>query len=134
MLFFGLAALILDRRRQPAAGLPVELDARGIVGVNRAELDRVGLAGDAQPKIVERKAAHDDQGLAAFGAGFMDVLVEDAALGGEGVFLPLLLDMDERPLPLAERHVLEAGEGEEVVFGVHTIRRMHSRRGRSDPI
>ena len=34
------------------------------------------------------------------------------------ILAPLLLDMDQRPLPLTECNVLQPGEREELVFGV----------------
>jgi hypothetical protein len=37
----------------------------------------------------------------------------------EPVLLLLLLDMDESPLPFAERQVLQSGNRHQVVFGVH---------------
>ena len=45
--------------------------------------------------------------------------VEHPPLGCQPVLFPNLLDVDEPPLPLAEHQVLEAREGEDVVFGVH---------------
>lgn len=41
--------------------------------------------------------------------------VEKAALHSPQVLLPLLLQMDQCPLPPAEREVLQTGEGEEVL-------------------
>jgi hypothetical protein len=48
--------------------------------------------------------------------------VHDPTLGGERVLLPLLFDVDQRPLPAAKQEALNAGEGQEVfggVFGGH---------------
>jgi hypothetical protein len=57
---------------------------------------------------MERQSPYDNQRLAALRSGFMDVVVQNTTLGRPRVFFPLPLDMDERPLPLAERHMLES--------------------------
>jgi len=49
----------------------------------------------------------------------VDPLVEDVALGGEAIVGPELLDVDEGELPLAVGQVLEAGDGDQVVLGIH---------------
>ena len=50
----------------------------------------------------------------------MRVFVEDRPVGGAEIFHPLILNMDERPLAVAELKMLQAGELEEVlVIKVH---------------
>ena len=50
-------------------------------------------------------------------------MVEEFPLHCAQVFFPLLLDVDERPLAAAEGKVLQAGQLEEVLFGVgHPMR------------
>ncbi|MFQ7853770.1 MAG: hypothetical protein ACLRIS_00095 [Flavonifractor plautii] len=41
----------------------------------------------------------------------MGTLMEELALYGAQIFLPLLFQMDQRPLAAAEGKVLKAGEG-----------------------
>jgi hypothetical protein len=45
--------------------------------------------------------------------------MQDATFYGTQVFLPLLLDMDQCPLPAAEGKMLQAGDGEQIVVTVH---------------
>ncbi len=44
--------------------------------------------------------------------------VQHLAFGGEAVFLPLLLNADQRPLPRTEAEVLETRYGEEILLAV----------------
>jgi hypothetical protein len=46
----------------------------------------------------------------------IDSLVEDPSFGGEKVFLPDLLDMDQSILPLAKENVLERRERNQIIF------------------
>ena len=45
-------------------------------------------------------------------------LMQHLALGGQPVFAPLLLNMDQRPLPRAKAIVLNARNGEEVLLAI----------------
>ena len=45
----------------------------------------------------------------------MGFVVEEIAFHSPEILLPLLLQVDQRPLPPAEREVLQTGEGEEVL-------------------
>lgn len=69
---------------------------------------------------MQAKPAGNAEAGARFRAGLVGAVVELAALGGEAVLRPDLLEMDEGPLALAEDEVLEAGEGEEIVFVKHS--------------
>jgi hypothetical protein len=60
-------------------------------------------------------------------ARIMSALMHLVTLNGSSVLAPLVLDMDERPLPLAEREVLYARERKQVVFSVSIPRIHHSR-------
>ena len=64
----------------------------------------------------------------------MSPAVEQIALHGPQVLLPLLLQVDERPLPAAESEVLEAGEGEKLLLTVsgHPMRVQVTPAGRAD--
>ncbi len=50
--------------------------------------------------------------------GSSDALVHEPALGGERIFLPLPLDVDQRPLPAAKQEMLDARERQQIVLGV----------------
>ncbi len=62
--------------------------------------------GQAKPKALQPHAARDTQVRAARLAGQVDTLMQQAALGGQPVFRPRLLQVDERPLPRAKCKVL----------------------------
>jgi hypothetical protein len=117
---FRAAAFVFDREGLPPAGAAVELDSVWVAGRGLVEFDDVGFAREAKAHRLDAEAARDDDSGAGFGAGFVDSLVQDAAFLGEAILLPLLFDVDESPLALAEEEVLEAGEREKVVFGEHS--------------
>jgi hypothetical protein len=85
------------------------------------KLDNVGLPGDAKAKGAQRKSSPDQRLGAGFNFRRVRLLVEQFTLGGEEVLLPLLLQVNQRPAPLAEGEMLEAGEREEILFCVHTV-------------
>ena len=59
--------------------------------------------------------------------------VQQAAFYSTEIFPPLLLQMDQRPLPPAEREVLQTGEGEEVLLTInHPIRTQVTPEGKAD--
>ena len=63
----------------------------------------------------------------------MGPAVEQAALHGAQILLPLLLQVDQRPLAAAEGKVLDAGELEEVLLtaGGHPMRLQVTPAGRA---
>ena len=64
--------------------------------------------------------------------GVVGTLMEKLALYGAQIFLPLLFQMDQRPLAAAEGKVLKAGEGEKLLLTeVHPIRRQVIPAGRA---
>ena len=59
--------------------------------------------------------------------------VEKIALHRPQVLLPLLLQVDQRPLPSAEREVLQAGEGKEILRRIgHPMRTQVTPAGSAD--
>ena len=106
-LMLGAAAFVFDGEGSPGA---VRLAVK---------LDDIGHAVKAEGGGLERECAGDAEVAARFAAGLVGAVVEDAALGGEGVFGPLALDVDERALTRAEGEVLERREREGVVGGGH---------------
>ena len=64
---------------------------------------------ESQPIGCYRYRTRRDDPFSCFGEeGVIHALVHDPALGSECVFLPLLLDVDQRPLPAAKQKVLNA--------------------------
>jgi hypothetical protein len=53
-----------------------------------------------------------------FPATAMNSLMEDAAFGGEAIFLPLLLDMHKSASSRAKEEVLQSGDHDHIVFTV----------------
>jgi hypothetical protein len=49
----------------------------------------------------------------------VDAFKHNAAIGGEPVFQPHLLHMDQGAPPLAKADVLQDGKGQEFIFGIH---------------
>ena len=102
-VLFGVAALILDRIGQPCALVPVQRHAAFVP----VKLHDVTLAAEAERQRVNMQAARDDRVAAAFAKLLvMGALVQKRALRGAQVLRPLLLDMDQRPLPAAEFEML----------------------------
>ena len=80
-----------------------------------------GAAGNAVVERAYAEAAAGADAVADFGGFGVGVFVEEAAFGGEAVFGPLLFEVDEAPLALAEGEMLKGGEGEEIGFGEHGL-------------
>jgi hypothetical protein len=51
----------------------------------------------------------------------MNPLMHNSPFSSKQVFVPHLLNLDQRALPLAKKQVLQGGQGDEVVFGVHIV-------------
>ena len=83
------------------------------------KLDDIGHAVETKRGRLERECAGGAEIAARFAAGLVGTVVEDAALGGEGVFGPLTLDVDKRALAGAKREMLECREREGVVGSRH---------------
>ena len=93
-------------------------------GLPAAELDHVAGAGDAERSGEDAQIAQREQIPAAFAeGGVVRAGVHRLPVRGAEIFRPLVLDMDQRPLPAAELEVLEPGELEKVLLGPnHPIR------------
>ena len=99
------------------------------------KLHHIALAGQAQGRGEHGQAA-EDQGVppALPERCVVSPAVEHAALHGAQILLPLLLQVDQRPLAAAEGKVLDAGELEEVLLtaGGHPMRLQVTPAGRAD--
>ena len=85
-----------------------------------AELYHVALAGQSQRVGNDGEAAKDERIAAALAGGFIvGATVQKAALHRAQVFLPLVFDINQRPLPPAEGEVLQAGQLEKVFVAIH---------------
>ena len=83
------------------------------------KLDHIGLPGETEPEGAEAESSCGTEISTRLGTKLMYFLVHDAPFGGQAVLIPELLDVDERALPFTEEQMLERGEWDEVVFGVH---------------
>ena len=55
----------------------------------------------------------------------MALLMDDLPFDGAQVFLPLLLNMNERPLPAAKEEMLDAGDIQPLLFAIcHQLMRV----------
>ena len=91
------------------------------------ELDHVGHAAQSEPPLPDPEPAHDARVEPRLRPRLVNPLVQDAALSCQPVLGPELFDMYEGKLPLAEREVLQGGDGNQFSFGIHGANR--SERG-----
>ena len=94
----------------------------------------ITLAGESQlmgDYLQSTKDQHISPALP--GCLIVSFTVEKAALHSPKIFLPLLLQMDQCPLPPAECEVLQAGEGEEIFRRIgHPMRMQVTPAGNAD--
>ena len=95
----GAAVFVLHGVGTPCSFLSRQKHA----GVVLMELDDVGHAGDLQALAAQGQAAGDVQAGAVLALVGMGFFVKQAALRREDVFLPLPLDVDQRPLARTEQ-------------------------------
>jgi hypothetical protein len=79
----------------------------------------VALAGDPERERAHRHAPRDPHASFALVLTLVRFLVKHLPLGGEFVFRPGLLQMDQRALARAIQPMLERGKWQELVFGKH---------------
>ena len=99
------------------------------------QLHYIALPGQTQGIGDDGQTAEEQQIASALPeGGVVGPLMEQVSLHGTQVFLPLLLQMDQRPLPAAERKVLDSGEREEVLLTIdgHPMRMQVIPAGRED--
>ena len=89
-----------------------------------AEFQHIAGAGHTQCPGKNAHIPGDEEVSPALGKStVVGVFVEDRPVGGAGIFRPLILNMDERPLAAAELEVLQTGELKEIILGIdHPIR------------
>ena len=106
------AALIFYRHRQILPITPVN----GNAAVVSPELDDIALPAHAERIRHDRHAARDEEISALLRKSVvMRALVQDCALNGAQVLLPLALDMNQRPLPRTKGKMLNTGELQKIV-------------------
>ena len=88
------------------------------------KFQHIAGAGDAQSPGEDPHITGDEQVSPALGqVPIVGVGVKDSAVRGAEVLRPLVLDMDQRPLPAAEFEMLQPGKLEEIVLLIgHPIR------------
>lgn len=120
LMGLGPAPLVLHREGEPKSFFSVEGYALW-VGV---ELHHITFPGDAQ-RGRDNGQPPEDQEIAPALPRLLIVgaAVEQIALHRAKIVLPLLFDVDQRPLAAAEGEVLDAGELEEVLLGADHPRR-----------
>lgn len=80
----------------------------------------VAFAAHAERFAFDRHPAHDQFLSPALRLHpVMHTLVLYPARGSQRVLTPLVLNVDQRPLPAAEREMLDAGEEEEIIVFIH---------------
>ena len=110
----GLAALVFDRKRHPQSVSSLQGNA-----VFRAmKFHHIALTGHAEHRRMDAHGTNNQQVAAAFCAAAVRFLVQNRAVHRAVILRPLMLHMDERPLPTAECEMLQTGELEEVLLGV----------------
>ena len=106
------AALIFYQHRQILPITPVN----GNAAVVSPELDDIALPAHAERIRHDRHAARDEEISALLRKSVvMRALVQDCALNGAQVLLPLALDMNQRPLPRTKGKMLNTGELQKIV-------------------
>ena len=81
----------------------------------REETNRPSDYGDVETKAGERQRGHAAHAAAFPRARLMGHVMQHAALGGEAIFGPDPLDVDERGLAQAVDGVLKRGNGDGVI-------------------
>src|SRR5205823_5651605 len=90
MVGFRASALVLDGKWTHLSGIV------------RMEFDDIRLARKSQPKTAQMQPPANADSFPRLIMSRVRPLMQLASFGGESVFHPLLLQMDQRPLPLAK--------------------------------
>jgi hypothetical protein len=83
------------------------------------KLHHIRLAGEAKTQGAQGQRGLDTDTVSTQMFATIHPLMHDAALGGEQIFRPDLLNVDQGALPLTEQQMLKRGKGVEIVFGIH---------------
>ena len=104
-ILFRLAALIFDRIRPPASFPSMQRNSAVIAD----KLDHIAFSVQPEPKRKDPQTPGNKQIAPAFGKLLiMSTLMKDIAFNSSEIFCPLLLDVDQRPLPFAKVKMLES--------------------------
>jgi hypothetical protein len=104
---FRLATLVLHRIWPPTSLL---------ISV---KLHHIRLAGQAKAQGTQGQSGFDPNTVPAQMFATIHPLMHDAALSGEHIFRPDLLDMDQGALPLTEQQMLQSRERQQIVLGIY---------------
>src|ERR1017187_7080591 len=102
----GPSPFVFHRERLPEPVFPRQRHARR----RRAKLHHVGLPAQPELQRPHPKPARNAEAGPAFRPRLVRPIVQLAPFGREPVLRPYLLDMNQPPLPLAERQMLEPRE------------------------
>jgi hypothetical protein len=83
------------------------------------ELDHVGYTRNVEDLVNERHRRDNADSFAEFGSGLMCAVMQDATFGRAAAFGPKALKVNERALARAVNPVLERGERDDLVVGLH---------------
>ena len=108
-LFLRRPTFVLDWKRKPPAFSPRQDNRSGVVVPGAAKFANVHLAGDSETERPHAQSARGHQVCSRLCSALMSAVVEYASFFGEPVLVPLMFEMNERPLPLAEKEMLEPG-------------------------
>ena len=83
------------------------------------EFDYIGATGDSIAQRPDAQTAADTDAIPNFEGFRVSIFVQQSSFGGKPVFAPLLFQVNQTPLPLTEREVLQGREWQQVGFGEH---------------
>ena len=123
VILFRGAAFVFDRNDAEGAFHTEHRDAVRIA----VEFDRIAFTGETEPCGGNCHRPCDDAAAAFLTDGIvMHTFVHEIAVHRADIFLPLLLDVDERPLPPAEGKMLDAGQHQEFLLRPGHVRSITS--------
>lgn len=106
---------VLDGCGEECARSPVNRDALG----TRAQFHDVALSADSQLSRMDGHSSGSQEVASFFGEeSVVCVFVQNIPFDRTNIVCPQSFDVNQRPLPSAEREVLDAGKLEVVFFGI----------------
>jgi hypothetical protein len=84
------------------------------------KFDHIADAVQAETLGLHAESTRDADAGTGFIRAVMGFFVEDSAFGGEAVFGPFMVEMNEGTLPLTEEQMLQSGDGQTVAEGLQS--------------